>query len=267
MGGLNLLFSKRGFLGITILTIGLMAGILLVARSQEFRERAKKSEEIKITVCHKTGSDDNPWAQIEVSEEALKGHIDHGDILNTCPSDSPGPPPSNESGNGDDTESSGNSSSEGIDRSSNTTNTTNITNITVNLNSAQTPTPTHIPYTGPTRLDFYIRFQGIDSQTNDKKSHVILRQDSDQKHFFNDVTLSPDVSGVFGGSVVNIVPGTYDVLIKGDYYLQKEFAGVVISRGINSWYWTKNQMVAGDFDQRSTVQLVKNTNLTKNLQS
>ena len=43
----------------------------------------------KTTICHRTGSETNPWVLITVSDNALKAHKDHGDTLagpgGTCP--------------------------------------------------------------------------------------------------------------------------------------------------------------------------------------
>ncbi len=68
-----------------IMLIGIVAGILLIDQTQEFREKAKQEEKIKYKVCHKTGSTETPWMQIEVDENALKVHVDHGDITGDCP--------------------------------------------------------------------------------------------------------------------------------------------------------------------------------------
>src|SRR3954452_5848809 len=35
----------------------------------------------KVTICHHTGSQSNPWVQITVAEPALKAHRKHGDLV------------------------------------------------------------------------------------------------------------------------------------------------------------------------------------------
>jgi hypothetical protein len=46
---------------------------------------AKQYEPKKITICHRTGSKKNPWRTITVSQNALKAHLKHGDVVGACP--------------------------------------------------------------------------------------------------------------------------------------------------------------------------------------
>ena len=47
------------------------------------------SSDRKVTLCHKTGSKSNPWVKISVSKNAVKAHMNHGDIAvsadGSCP--------------------------------------------------------------------------------------------------------------------------------------------------------------------------------------
>ncbi len=38
------------------------------------------SSDRKVTLCHKTGSKSNPWVKISVSKNAVKAHVNHGDV-------------------------------------------------------------------------------------------------------------------------------------------------------------------------------------------
>jgi hypothetical protein len=44
----------------------------------------------KVTICHRTGSDRNPYVQITVDEHALEAHRRHGDIIPAPPGGCPG---------------------------------------------------------------------------------------------------------------------------------------------------------------------------------
>ena len=45
----------------------------------------------RVAVCHRTGSERNPWVQIEISRSALPAHQQHGDIYPVPPNGCPGP--------------------------------------------------------------------------------------------------------------------------------------------------------------------------------
>ncbi len=228
------------------MVLGVLFGVLLIKQNQDIRNRANEEKENKATVCHKTGSDSHPWEQIEVSENALKAHVDHGDIIGNCPEESKGDDGDNSNGDkddGDDSKNAGNQISQ--------TNVV-VNNSVVNNTSTTTTEITNVPakpvYSGPTRLDFRIKFQGINSKKPDKYVRVILRKGSEEMHVYNQVMVTSDNSGVYRGALVDVKTGKYDVLIKGDAHLQRVFANINIVRGQNYRNWVDSQLLVGDFN-------------------
>src|SRR3990167_11532611 len=41
----------------------------------------EEEEEENVYICHKTQSEENPWVEIEVDENAVDTHLEHGDFL------------------------------------------------------------------------------------------------------------------------------------------------------------------------------------------
>jgi hypothetical protein len=53
--------------------------------SETFKNRKKMKDQGKVTVCHKFKGDGEPAVAISVSSNALKAHMNHGDIMGGCP--------------------------------------------------------------------------------------------------------------------------------------------------------------------------------------
>lgn len=225
-------------IGVVILILSVFAGVYLVKQEQNIANRAEELREHKVNVCHKTGSQSNPWVQIEISENAMNAHLEHGDIQGNCPG---------EGGKDDENKPTSNPTptSVGIGGVSSTT-VVNVNNQTI------TPAPEieivkeYVYVT--TRFDFKIKFQGINEKKPDKIVRVIFRKGDEELHVYNKVVVTSDKKGIYRGTITDVRPGVWEVLIKGDGYLQKRFEKVNLVRGRNTYDWTEEELLAGDFD-------------------
>jgi hypothetical protein len=52
--------------------------------NKNFKERDKLKKQEKVTLCHKTGSNE-PGVTLNVSRNALQAHLNHGDAMGDCP--------------------------------------------------------------------------------------------------------------------------------------------------------------------------------------
>ena len=52
--------------------------------NENFRDRAKFRNKEKVNICHKFSSNEEP-VNISVSENAVKAHLGHGDVVGVCP--------------------------------------------------------------------------------------------------------------------------------------------------------------------------------------
>ncbi len=75
-----------------LLAVALTAVILMVAGTAGGAlAHGSGGDDGKVTICHRTGSETNPWVQIKVSVNAPPTHLAHGDFIVT--KHKPCPPP------------------------------------------------------------------------------------------------------------------------------------------------------------------------------
>lgn len=232
------LTSLISIAAVMILMGGVFFGVTLVQTEQDIRNKADELKEHKVNVCHKTGSDSNPWVQIEVSENALEAHLTHGDIQGNCPSQKKNDDKDKEKEKDEakDTPSTG-----GVTLASNVT----VVNQTFTP-AAVTPETKYVYIT--TKFDFWIKFQGIDERRPDKIVRVIFRKGEEELHVYNKVVVTSDSKGIYRGTITDVRPGVYEVLVKGDGFLQKKFVNINLARGANRYDWSKDPLLAGDFN-------------------
>jgi ABC-type sugar transport system substrate-binding protein len=63
---------KKILVFVCLFSVLFVAGVIFASKS---------SASDKVTICHATGSETNPFVEITVSLNALKGHEQHGDVI------------------------------------------------------------------------------------------------------------------------------------------------------------------------------------------
>ena len=82
---------------------------------------------------------------------------------------------------------------------------------------------------------------------------LIFRQGGVEKYRFDQLRVISDSDGVYSGTVSNISAGTYDILMKGDVYLQKKCSSITLNPGANSLDWPA--MIAGDVNNDNIIRM------------
>ncbi len=77
------------FMLVSFLFLFSILGVLAITFSPLIVD-AESSE--KVNICHTTGSEQNPWNAIQIDEDALSTHLDHGDFLYEGPVEDNGKP-------------------------------------------------------------------------------------------------------------------------------------------------------------------------------
>ncbi len=207
--------KKSNIIGVVILMLGVVFGVILVQQSQEYRERAASRVGKTVTICYKDEAT-GEWGQINIEENQLRMFLDKGAMVGTC-----------------------------IEGS--------IPTVIPTTNFDSYPTTTNTGSSGQVKLDFKIRFQSINSRAPNKRVNIEVVATSGGKQVFNNVVVSSDAQGVYGGTVTGMGAGTYDVFIKGTEHLQRRFANVRIVRGGAVVDWTGDELIVGDFNLDNNI--------------
>lgn len=107
------------------------------------------------------------------------------------------------------------------------------------------PTPTTTSSPGNAELTVKVKFQGITSQKSNKQVRVILVQGT-EKYRRQIVDMSAAADGVYSGTISNIAPGSYGLLVKGWAHLQKNCGTISLAEGTNVKDCTNTAQKPGD---------------------
>jgi len=121
----------------------------------------------------------------------------------------------------------------------------------------QAPTSTvnlSVVSVGPDKasLTFKVKLQGIGTNNNNtdtRTATVTLKQAGQVVATYDNVTIANvnDNTGHYQGTINNIDPGTYEVLVKGWAHMQKRLAtSLTLAVGDNNVDWTSESLRAGD---------------------
>jgi hypothetical protein len=111
---------------------------------------------------------------------------------------------------------------------------------------------------GGYKIELKIRFQGITTQKQYSNINIALKQSSTLIWSVENTSMSSDNQGVFDilmPTYLDLGPGTYDILIKGDSHLQKRFT---ISYGGQPQIFdfstsTNDELIAGDINADNAI--------------
>lgn len=204
---------KKGLLGVAILVLGVIAGLILLKRSQEFREKAAYDQEPTYTICHQTGSGNGKWEEIEVvGAESLKNYLSAGDKLGGC-------------------------------------DLWQVSSVSLTI----APTLSDNERLGD--VNFQIKFQLVDRKRPNQKVKIVLVPKAGKSLVFDKVTVRSDESGKYSGSLSNVKPAVYDVLVKGASHLQRKFENEMIQGGGEIKDWSQKPLLAGDFNSDNLLDI------------
>ena len=121
------------------------------------------------------------------------------------------------------------------------------------------PTATSTPVPGKANLTFIIKFQGVGQDGTPNRTAKATLKQNDQVVATNDnidVTNLNDGTGRYQGTMTDIEPGIYDILIKGGIHLTRKFAGIQINTGENTANWSETSLLIGDFDNNNILNII-----------
>lgn len=258
-------------LSVFVLMMGVIAGSVLVQNEQDIRNSA--APEDKVQICHKTGNGDE-FKKIEIAEQAIQSHLDHGDKLSGCdepastdasqdmapvqvqeqtqvvtqtsapitPTVAPTEtvqPLQTEIPN---TEATSNSSS-----SSNSNANSDVAPVTVNTNTFVSPVNSNV-------FNFKFKVQNITRSGVTKNVTLTFYKSGNQ--MVRNLTATSGENGIFSGSISGLDQGDYEVVLKVDSYLANRFTGVNISTSDSTWDWTSSRFKGVDFNHDNILNIV-----------
>jgi hypothetical protein len=65
---------------VSLIVMSLVPGLLLIVSVALVNPQPSAAEEAPVTICHRNGSEHNPYVAITVDAHALPAHLEHGDI-------------------------------------------------------------------------------------------------------------------------------------------------------------------------------------------
>ena len=114
-----------------------------------------------------------------------------------------------------------------------------------------TPTPK------PARLNCRVRFQGINDDKGGKKVKITLRPTSGADQVDDDFDVVHEADGIYSGTLHNLDPGIYTVLVKGWAHLQKNLGDIELIAGQTAVKDGSGEaLITGDADNDNKVNML-----------
>ena len=186
-------------------------------------------------------------------ESELKLHMDHGDLLGNCPDDfqlideNKTQDSEGETGAGEE------STKLSVKLDGNSANIPDNKTASRRV-STSTPTPTEAVKNDAT-FRFFIKLQGINAKKPARLIDVTFKNDK-ETHTYKNVRISPNTEGIYFGQLDTIPSGIFNISFKTSSHLRETFEDIRIQKGLNTWYFENNPLIAGDFNSDNVIDLV-----------